>query len=31
MPWQDSLRVAQVTAAARGNPAYVLTECGIGR
>jgi len=31
LSFQDSLRVAQMTAAARGNLASVLTECGIGR
>jgi hypothetical protein len=29
LPPQDSLRVAQVTNSARGNPASLLSECGI--
>jgi len=31
LAFQDSLRLAQLTAVARGNPASVLTECGISR
>jgi hypothetical protein len=28
LPWQDSLRLARTTAAARGDVTALLTECG---